>query len=308
MPRPTLLWVRYGAGATLILQEKFSLSTFWDQARENEATEFNSIGAMLMLMYKHSLEPRSDHLVKIAYSAPALPEAIRGEIERRFHLKVVFGYGLSESTFGFIEPMDGPRKPGSMGKIRSYPGFPNKAIVADEEDQELPTGSKGQILLQNAAVMNGYYRDDQRTSETLRNGFLHTGDLGYVDADGYYFFVDRSSDVIRRKGENISSSEIESVILSHPEVTECAVLGVPSELSDDEIVAFVVAKTGSNISGDDDQGVVWGTISPVQNSRQSFPGGVITKRCDLQDKQEGTQKGCLGATEDILIRDIIMKN
>ncbi len=84
----------------------------------------------------------------------------------------------------------------------------------------------------------------------MRNGFLHTGDLGYVDADGYYFFVDRSSDVIRRKGENISSSEIESVILSHPEVTECAVLGVPSELSDDEIVAFVVAKIGSNISGD----------------------------------------------------------
>ncbi len=132
-----------GAGATLILQEKFSLSTFWDQARENEATEFNSIGAMLMLMYKHSLEPRSDHSVKIAYSAPALPEEIRREIERRFDLKVVFGYGLSESTFGFMEPMDGPRKPGSMGKIRSYPGFPNKAIVADEEDRELPIGKHG---------------------------------------------------------------------------------------------------------------------------------------------------------------------
>jgi carnitine-CoA ligase len=240
-----------GAGATLILQEKFSLSTFWDQARENKATEFNSVGAMLVLMYKHSLKPRSDHSVKIAYSAPALPVEIRGEIEQRFHLKVVFGYGLSESTFGFIEPVDGPRRPGSMGKIRSFPGFTNAAIIADEDDRELPTGSTGQILLQNAAVMNGYYRDDQRTRETLRNGFLHTGDQGFVDADGYYFFVDRSSDIIRRKGENISSSEIESVILSHPEVTECAVLGVSSELSDDEIVAFVVAKPASHISGDE---------------------------------------------------------
>ena len=240
-----------GAAATLILQEKFSLSTFWDQARENKATEFNSVGAMLMLMYKYSPEPRFDHFVKLAYSAPALPEEIRGEIERRFHLKVVFGYGLSESTFGFIEPLDGSRKSGSMGKIRSYSGFPNKAIVADEGDRELPTGSTGQILLQNAAVMNGYYRDDQRTSDTLRNGFLHTGDLGYVDADGYYFFVDRGADFIRRKGENISSSEIESVILSHPEVTECAVLGVPSELSDDEIVTFVVAKTASKITGEE---------------------------------------------------------
>ncbi len=240
-----------GIGATLILQEKFSLSNFWDLARENRATEFNSVGAMLMLMYKHSEQPRSDHSIKIAYSAPALSEEIRAELERRFDLKVVFGYGLSESTFGFIEPLEGPRKLGSMGKIRSYPGFPNRSMIADESDGELPTGDTGQILVQNAAIMNGYYRDEERTRETLRNGFLHTGDLAYVDADGFYFFVDRSTDVIRRGGENISSSEVEAVILSHPEVMECAVVGVPAELSDDELVAFVVAKAGIQVSQDE---------------------------------------------------------
>jgi carnitine-CoA ligase len=237
-----------GIGATLILHEKFSLSSFWDQASETRATEFNSIGAMLVLMYKHSLKPRRDHSIQIVYSAPALPEEIRAELERRFNLKVVFGYGLSESTFGFIEPIGGLKKPSSMGKIRSYPGFPNKAIIIDEQDREVQTGATGQILLQNAAIMNGYYRDEERTSEVLRNGFLHTGDLGFVDSDGFYFFVDRGSDRIRRKGENVSSSEIEAVILSHPEVTECAVIGVPSELSDDELVAFVVRKMYSKIT------------------------------------------------------------
>ena len=237
-----------GAGSTLILLEKFSLGSFWDQVRETRATEFNCIGAMLMLMYKYSTAPRKDHNVRMAYSAPSLPAEIRDEIERRFNLKVIFGYGLSESTFGFIEPINGPRKPGSMGKIRSHPQFPNRAFIADEDDRELPVGSTGQILLQNAAVMGGYYLDEKRTAEALRNGFLHTGDLAYVDSDGYFFFVDRNSDVIRRRGENISSGEIESIVLSNPEAIECAVIGVPSELSDEDVIAFVVTKPNSTIA------------------------------------------------------------
>jgi carnitine-CoA ligase len=240
-----------GAGATLILQEKFSLGGFWDQANEKGATEFNAVGAMLMLMYKYSTQTRKDHSVRIVYSAPSLPEEIRGEIERRFNLKVVFGYGLSESTFGFIEPIDGPRKQGSMGKIRSHPEFPNRAIIADGDDREQPVGATGQILLQNAAVMNGYYRDEDRTAKALSNGFLHTSDMGYMDSDGYFYFVDRNSDVIRRRGENISSSEVESVITSHPEIIECAVIGVPSKLSDEEVIVFVVARRGSVLGEDD---------------------------------------------------------
>ena len=240
-----------GAGATLILLERFSLSSFWDQVREKGATEFNAVGALLMLLYKYSTQPRKDHCARIAYSAPSLPGGIRNEIEERFNLKVVFGYGLSESTFGFIEPIDGQRKQGSMGKIRSHPEFPNRAIIADDDDRELPVGTTGQILLQNDAIMNGYYRDEDRTAKTLRNGFLHTGDLAYVDADGYFFFVDRNSDVIRRRGENISSSELESVIVSNPEIAECAVIGVPSELSDEEVIAFAVVRKGSAMTEDE---------------------------------------------------------
>lgn len=240
-----------GIGGTLILQEKFSLGSFWDQIAQSNATEFNAVGAMLMLMYKHSPQPRSDHKVRIAYSAPSLPEEIRGEIERRFNLKVVFGYGLSESTFGFIEPVEGPRKPGSMGKIRSHPQFSNRAIIADEHDLELPVGTTGNILLQNTAIMNEYYRDERRTAEVLRNGYLHTGDLGYTDSEGFFYFVDRNSDVIRRRGENVSSSEIESVIISNSDVVECAVIGIPSELSDEDIVVFVVKRQGSVLSESD---------------------------------------------------------
>lgn len=236
-----------GAGSTLILLEKFRLGDFWDQVREKNVTEFNAVGAMLMLLYKHSTTPQKNHNVRLVYSAPALPEDVRDELERRFNLRIMFGYGLSESTFGFIEPLNGPRKPGSMGKVRSHPLFPNVAIIGDEDDREVPAGKAGQILLQNAAVMNGYYRDIDRTEKALRNGFLHTGDLAYEDPEGYFFFIDRNSEIIRRRGENISSAEIELVILSNPEVGECAVIGVPSELSDEEIVAFVVPKDGSVI-------------------------------------------------------------
>lgn len=240
-----------GARATLILLEKFSLGNFWDQVREKDATEFNAVGSMLMLLYKYSTRPRNDHRVRLAYSAPALPEEIRSELEKRFNLRILFGYGLSESTFGFIEPINGPRKSGSMGKVRSHPLFLNKAIIADENDVELPTGTTGQILLQNAAIMNGYYRDEERTSKALKNGFLHTGDLAYEDSEGYFFFVDRTSELIRRRGENISSSEIESIILSNPRVAECAVVGAPSELSDEDVVAFIVPRPGETVTADD---------------------------------------------------------
>ena len=282
-----------GAGTTLILLEKFSLSSFWDQAREKEATEFNAVGAMLMLMYKYSLQARSDHNIKIAYSAPTLSKEIREGIEKRFNLKVVFGYGLSESTFGFIEPIHGARKSGSMGKVRSHPEFPNRAIIADEEDRELPAGTTGQILLQNAATMNGYYRDDQRTVAALRNGFLHTGDLAYVDPDGYFFFVDRNSDVIRRRGENISSSEIESVILSHSEIMECSVVGVPSELSDEEIIAFVVTNADSKISEDEIKRWCKDRLAQFKVPAKVFFTGSLPKSATFRTNKQQLKKDAL---------------
>lgn len=236
-----------GAGATLVLREGFSLSRFWDELKESGATEFNAIGAMLMLMYKN-LKGTTDHRVRVCYGAPALQEDVRLALEERFRIRIIFGYGLSECTFGCIEPLEGPRRPLTLGKPRSLAGYPNEVAVMDGEGKTVPDGTVGEIVLKNAAVMNGYFGDDEKTRHVLRSEWLHTGDLGYRDRDGFLYFVDRSSETIRRRGENISSSELESVIDSHPHVAQSAVVGIPSELSDDDVVAFVVPMEGSTLS------------------------------------------------------------
>jgi carnitine-CoA ligase len=236
-----------GARATLILQEKFSLTRFWTDIEESRATEVNTIGSMLMLLFKNPQE-NTRHPLRLIYNAPCLPESVRTELEKRYMTKIFFGYGLSECTFGFIEEIAGERKPLSMGRPRGHPLFANEAMIADENDAEVPRGVVGEILLRNKAIMNEYYKDPEHTAFALRNGWLHTGDLGYCDLEGNYYFVDRNSDIIRRKGENISSSELESLLASHPSILECAAVGIPSELSDEDIVVFAVRKPGSTLT------------------------------------------------------------
>jgi crotonobetaine/carnitine-CoA ligase len=233
-----------GVGATMILVDRFSASHFWEQIEESDATEFNFIGAMMMILYKQSTEERRYHRVKISYGVPAIPEEIKKEIEQRFSIRIITGYGLTESTFGTIEPLEGPRKPGSIGKPRQHPtlGNINEVRIVNEDLQELPAGAVGEIILRNPAIFKGYLNDPEQTSKVVRDGWLHTGDLGYRDSDDFFYFVDRMKDIIRRRGENISSLEIEGAILQNPKVLQCAVIAVPSDLLDDEIKAYVVPK------------------------------------------------------------------
>ena len=114
--------------------------------------------------------------------------------------------------------------------------------VVDNQDRELPSGEVGELLARSPLLMKGYFKEPEQTSEALRGGWFHTGDFVYRDADGYYFFVDRKKDIIRRRGENISSVEVEMVINSHPEVAESAVVAAPSSMSEDEVKAFIVLK------------------------------------------------------------------
>jgi len=233
-------------GASVVLSERFSASRFWQELAEYGATQFNFIGAMLLILAKRPpSEAERAHNVRLAYGVPCLPEQQRQELERRFNLRIVFGYGLTESTFGFIEPLEGPRRPMSVGLPRQHPlqSF-NEAKIVDEQGRELPPGSVGEIVFRNPAIMKGYYGEPELTKEALKDGWLHTGDLGYRDEEGFFYFVDRKKDIIRRRGENISSQEVEVVLASHPKVRECAVIPVPSELSDEEVKAYVVPMPG----------------------------------------------------------------
>jgi len=239
-----------GAGAGLAITPKFSASRFWDEARRLEATQVNLIGAMLHILLKAEPGPGDrDHAVKTVYSALALPEAQHRAFEERFGVTITVGYGLSETTFGTVWPRGLAPKYGAMGRLRQHPrlGDINRARVVGDDGADAPYGEAGELWLANPATMRGYWGDPAQTEAVLDDGWLRTGDLVRRDRDGDYTFVARKKDVIRRRGENVAAAEIENVLLAHPAVAEAAAVGVPSDLGEDEIVAYVAPRPGASI-------------------------------------------------------------
>lgn len=240
-----------GAEGAMILAPRFSASRFWPEVRRHRATVFNYIGAMTVILSKKEPAPDDrDHSVRVAYGVPALPHAVRTEVEQRFGLACVSGFGMSETTYGLMEPIDAERRPDSMGIPRSHPDprVPaTEAKIVDGDGNEVPRGEIGELVLRNAAMMLGYFKDPEKTAEALQNGWLRTGDSAYQADDGYFYFVDRKKDIVRRRGENVSSLEVEMVVNRHPDVQESAVIGVPSELTDEELCVFVVPRGGREI-------------------------------------------------------------
>jgi crotonobetaine/carnitine-CoA ligase len=229
------------AGASLALEERFSASRFWSWIRASEATQVNLIGAMLkILLDRPASGDDSGHRLRLAYAAPAVgPEAHRA-FERRFKTRLVIGYGLTESTFGFIQPRDDPRDLDAMGLPRRHP---DSSIPAEVRLVE------GEIWLRNPATFSGYFRDPDATREALtEDGWLKTGDLATVGPDGAYTFAGRRKLVIRRRGENLTPAEVEAVLESHPAVLEAGVVGVPSALGEEDVMAYVVFRPGARAS------------------------------------------------------------
>ena len=237
-----------GAEGAIVLAPRFSASRFWDDIRRYRVNVFNFIGAMTVILSKSEPSPADrDHVVKVAYGVPALPHELRLQIEDRYGMKVVSGFGMSETTFGLLEQPYGERRPGSMGRERHHPdpSVPRtEARIVDDDGRELPPGEIGELILRNPALMAGYYRDPERTAEALRDGWLYTGDMAWRDEDGFFYFSDRKKDIVRRRGENVSSLEVELVLNDHPGVLESAIVGVPSDLTDEELLAVVVRQPG----------------------------------------------------------------
>lgn len=230
------------AGAALVLLPRFSASRFWDAAAAHGATQVNAIGAMLeMLIRRPERNIDRDHRVRVVYTAPAFTEERHREIEQRFGVRVVIGYGQSESPYGAIWPL-GETPYGSMGRLRQHPelGKINRSRIVDAGGAEVALGETGELLLRNPAVMRGYFGMPEETEAALSGGWLHTGDLVREDRDGYLYFVARKKEIIRRRGENLSPAEVEAVLDDCPVVLESAVIGVPSELSDEDVKAFVI--------------------------------------------------------------------
>jgi crotonobetaine/carnitine-CoA ligase len=257
-------------GAGLILLPRFSASTFLGSARRHGATEFNAIGAMLEILMRQPPAPGDAGTpLRLCYTGPAPARERHLEIERRFGLRIVAGYGMSESPYGLIWP-HGSRPYGTLGTVRQHPtlGVINEARVVDAAGRDVPPGVTGELLLRNPAVTPGYWGMPEETARAVTSdGWLHTGDLVTASADGVYTFVSRKKEVLRRRGENLSPAEVEEALASHPSVLECAVTGVPSELSEEEVKAFVVPVPGARLDFAGLRAHVAGLLAPYKVPR-----------------------------------------
>ncbi len=231
-------------GSTLVAEPRFSASDFWAALVRHRATVTYVLGAMVPILL--SKDPTPDdraHQVRVAL-APAIPQRFHATFSERFAMRLLDGYGSTESNF--VIGLHAEQKPGSMGRV--VPGF--EARVADEFDEAVPDGTPGELLLRATeafAFASGYFGMPEKTVEAWRNLWFHSGDRVVRDGDGFFTFLDRLKDAIRRRGENISSYEVEQVLLSHPAVAVAAVFPVQSELAEDEVMAAIVAREGQTI-------------------------------------------------------------
>jgi len=233
-------------GGSLVMDKRFPVKTFWEVAREKELTAFNYMGALLMMLHKQPDRPDdADNPIRIAFGAPC-PVEIWEPFERRFGVSLVEVYGMTEAPMITENRLD-ERVVGTAGRA----SMTYEVRIVDEDDQEVPPGTPGEIVArpkQAGALFSGYYRRDEDTVETWRNLWFHTGDRGLLDERGYLTFIDRMKDCIRRRGENISSWEVESTINAHDAVLECAAYGVASELSEADVMVAVVLQPGASLA------------------------------------------------------------
>jgi crotonobetaine/carnitine-CoA ligase len=232
------------SGASILLVRRFGASAFWDVARRGGATEVNLLGPLLAMLHAQPpLPDDADNPVKTVFCA-ATPAVMHERFEQRFGVTVVEGYGLTETGINTLNPVDRRRrKIGSVGLPAPY----NEVAVLDGALRPLPPGQPGEICVRPVDEMERHWRieyldDPQATAALWRGGWLHTGDQGVADAEGFITFIDRLKDVIRRRGENISSQQVEQVLLSHPAVADAAVVGVPARVGEEEVLALVVLR------------------------------------------------------------------
>lgn len=234
----------------LVLAKKFSASNFWRDMVRYEVTVFKFIGAMLTILYKQPVnEYELQHKVRLATGSP-VPKEIWKQCEERYNIRLLEGYGSTETATACLYNTLQDFRIGSCGK--PLPHFDIR--IFDENDNELPANQAGEIVaksLEENVLMEGYFKMPDKTEEAMRGGWFHTGDRGYRDEDGFFYFVDRIKDSIRRRGENISSYMVEKTITDHPKVLECAAVGIPDELSEEEVMVYIRLQPGEQLKPQD---------------------------------------------------------
>jgi long-chain acyl-CoA synthetase len=232
---------RFDPGAALGIMDRDNVTIFagvptmyWAMLNYPEAGKFD-------------LEKIADNLRLAVSGGSAMPVEVMRAFEHKFNVKILEGYGLSEtSPVASFNRIDKEAKPGSVG----LPVWGVDIRIVDENDEDVPQGDLGEIVIRGHNVMKGYYQRPEANAESLRNGWLHTGDIGRFDEDGYVYIVDRVKDMVIRGGFNVYPREVEEVLMTHPDVSLAAVVGVPHEQYGEEVKAFVVPIEGADIDPD----------------------------------------------------------
>jgi len=239
-----LCFAMLARGGSIVLPERFSTDRFWPLVRETEVTAVFLLGVMATFLLKAAPGPDDlNHRVRKCFIVPLSEGAL--EFHRRFGTDVYTIFNMTEISSPIVSEPN-PAIRGTCGKVRA--GVDVRLV--DANDCEVAVGEIGEMLVRADrpwAMNHGYYKNPEATARAWRNGWFHTGDAFRVDADGNFFFVDRIKDAIRRRGENISSFEVEAEIIAFPDVREAAVVAVPSELGEDEVLAVVAPAPGRTV-------------------------------------------------------------
>jgi crotonobetaine/carnitine-CoA ligase len=282
------------AGGTLVILERFSATKFWDQVRRHDTTLMSIVPMQLRTMLAQP--PRDDdarHNVRLSfYALPTAKEEWEAFIQR-FQVPLIDGYGLSE-TLGVctINPVQyGVTKRHCIG----LPSIGRQVRIVDDSGTDLGEGEVGRILVKGEAIFSGYYKNEEATNACMHDGWFDTGDNGYFDEDGYIHFFDRTKEVIKRAGENIAASEVERVLNDHPKILESAVIGLPDELRDEAVKAFVVLHPGQQMTAEEVQGWVARHLAKFKipsfvEFRDELPHTSIGKVIKYQLKNEELEK------------------
>lgn len=234
------------AGATLLIEPRFSASAFWQRVVALQATQVNVIEAIVSILLSRADEEYiPGHTLRKIYGVR------QGSVQRftdRFQVPILIGgYAMTEIPGVLSTPFDRPMRPNSMGVLCKHPDpdYPwAQCRIVDDAGQPVAQGETGELQVKTPILMLGYFRDDEQTRASFQDGWFMTGDLVKADADGFYYFVSRKKDIIRRRGENIAGQELDRIVAEHPDVLLAAAIGVPSSFGDEDILVAVTPKPG----------------------------------------------------------------
>jgi long-chain acyl-CoA synthetase len=262
-------------GCEVVMWERFSASKFWETVQELEPVSISAVPTILAAVLNAPGAPDGTTSLRyvICGAAPLSVELLEA-FQSRFGIRILEGYGLTETgCIASINPFYGDRKAGSIG----LPIRGQQMMILGADGTPVPTCDYGEIVIKGPNVMPGYLNNPEATAESIRDGWLHTGDIGYVDEDGYFFIVDRSKDMIIRGGENIYPREIEEVIYTHEGVLECAVIGVPDEVRGEEVLAVIAPKPGAELDPEELRAFAVSRLAKYKLPREFVVRGELPK-------------------------------